>query len=600
MKKQLSLKDARTYRRLLRYLAPYRLRFAVALLAALPVALVDGGGAFLAGPLTDVLLQADANALLSDPSWLTWLLFALVGGTLLKGLFETLSNHQTNYLANAITRDLRADLFLHLGHLNWRHIKATTTGELMSRYFNDPAVLQEAVVNNLRDVIIQSLRLAGLVAVLLYRNALYAVLALSIISLMVWPIQVLSRRIRRLDYNYQTVLTRLLNVFTDAVAGAKLIKAYNLQAYNRQRFAHGLDDFFLTGLRIARASILIRPLVHIIGSVGVGLVLWIGLWQVSQGQMTPGELTSFLVALGLVYAPVKTLGSQLGGIQRILAPAERVFEKLDVRPDFDEQPELQTVPKLSPFKDLRLVGVYFAYEDGQDVLRNVHLTVLAGDVVALVGPSGGGKSTLADLLPRLMDPTRGRILYNGQDIRELPVSALRRQIAVVSQDTQLFNGSIRENLMLANPQATQTMLESAVASACLQEWLAQLPQGLETCVGERGVQVSGGQRQRIAIARAFLKDAPILVLDEATSALDNESEALVQTALVRLMAGRTVLFIAHRLSSLRIANRVVVIENGQVVESGTPESLLKNEQGAYYRLANAHETNPTPLEVIGR
>ncbi|MDX2086140.1 MAG: ABC transporter ATP-binding protein [Candidatus Melainabacteria bacterium] len=570
-----SVNSFRQYRRLLGYLLNYRGRFIWTVLASLPGSALQGATAFLSGTLVDQGLQA------GRADWLLWIPVALVLAAVLQGIFEYISQYQASYLGNAIIRDLRLQLYDRLSRMTLDYYQRASTGTFISRYFQDPAVLQVAVVTHLKEVVIQASKLLLLFGVLVYRNPLYACLSVTVVVLLAWPVRRLSQRIQQLDHQLQNTTSHLLDVFSNNVRCMKVIKLFTLQPLFLQRFRHALSEGFTTSMGIATALILIRPLIHLVAAIGLSVVLIAGGWAVQSGQMTPGDLVSFLLALAMAYEPMKELASQWSAIHRTMAPAQRVFEKVDVRPAFDENATSGEIA--GPLENLVLENVSFAYDADRPVLRHIHLTLSQGEVLAIVGGSGGGKSTLADLMARFMDPTEGRILYNGIDLRNYQTLSLRQQMALVSQDTTIFDGTLAENIRLGRLDATDEAVEEAAKQAVLYDWIMAQPQGFETPVGENGVKLSGGQRQRVAIARAFLKNAPLLILDEATSALDNTTEARLQQTLRRLMTGRTVVMIAHRLSTVRMASRIIVLEAGCIVESGTHEALMALE-GRYHQL----------------
>lgn len=565
--------DAKTYQRLLVYLAPYRKRFLISFAASIPASLLNGAVAWLIGPLFDQIVKSQ------DYSVFTYIPFVVLGTLVFQALFEYIADYSGTHVAASITRDLRRDLFYSMSKMDLGFFKRHTSGELFNRYYKDPVQLEQAIVNNLQGFIIQFFSMIFLVGVLLYRNTQLALASVAIMSLIVYPLTILSKKVRRLDHQLLDIGTGLFNRFQEAIAGAKVLQSFNLESFQRKRFDKASIEFFQGTMRIQKTSILLKPIMQFIAGIGISSILFIGGLQVQSGTMSPGDLASFIIALVLLYKPVKVIGGIFGKVQRIFAPAERVFIAMDKTSPLTETENPVT---LQSFESLRLEGVSFHYEPGKPVLNNISLTVLPGESVALVGPSGGGKSTLVDLIPRFLDPQEGSLWINDIDMRHVSLHQLRELISVVSQETVLFEGSIQDNILMGKLDATPGEVSQAVQMANLTSWVNSLPDGLETEIGERGGLISGGQKQRIAIARAFLKNAPLLILDEATSALDNESEALVQESLSQLMQGKTVIVIAHRLSTIKNSDKILVIEKGCIAESGTHEELLRLE-GVYHR-----------------
>jgi ATP-binding cassette, subfamily B, bacterial MsbA len=566
--------DQALYLRLLSYLKPYKTRFIIGMLASIPAASLDGVLAYAVGPLTDRMLKDH------DYSILMWIPALLLGATLVQGVCFYISNYCNYYIGTAISRDLRTKLFSQVIKMDLAYFKRFTTGELYSRYVSDPGTLQQAIVTNLQDFVIQLFSFLGLAAVLMYRNWIFAFVAIAVISTIVVPLQVISKRIRKLDHDSNQNLAQMISVFTEAMWSSKLIIGFQLEKYQSKRFERALKDYFNTSMRILKTGTWLKPLMQLIAAGGISGIVVIGAMQVQSGKMSPGDLGSFIVALVLLYKPVKTLGNIFGKVQRILAPAERVFEKLDAR---SALPEPENPISMDRVNSIEFKDVQFEYVLGKPVLQNINFTAQAGEIIALVGQSGGGKSTLVDLIPRFMDVTGGQIQINGVDIRQVSTDWLRSQIAIVSQDSMLIDGTIRENILLGRLDATEADILEAVQLAQLGELIESLPLGLETPTGKNGTLLSGGQRQRIAIARAFLRNAPLLILDEATSALDNESEALVQDALMSIMKGRTVFVIAHRLSTIQCANRIMVVDRGEIIETGDHQALI-DLNGIYSKL----------------
>lgn len=566
--------DQALYWRLLNYLKPYKTRFIIGMLASIPAASLDGVLAYAVGPLTDGMIK-DHNY-----SILMYIPVVLIAATIIQGVCFYISNYCNYYIGTALSRDLRLQLFSQVIKMDLAYFKRYTTGELYSRYVSDPGTLQQAIVTNLQDFVIQLFSFLGLAAVLIFRNWLFAIVAIAVISTIVVPLQIISKRIRKLDHDSNQNLAQMISVFTEAMWSSKLIIGFQLEKYQQKRFDRALQDYFNTSMRILKTGTWLKPLMQLIAAGGISGIVVIGAMQVQSGKMTPGELGSFIVALVLLFKPVKTLGNIFGKVQRILAPAERVFEKLDAK---SELAETENPLVLDRIKAIRFEDVQFEYVPGKPVLRHINFTAQAGEIIALVGQSGGGKSTLMDLIPRFMDVTGGQILVNDVDIRQVSTEWLRSQIAIVSQDAMLIDGTLRENIMLGRLNATEAELLEAVELAQLTELVNSLPLGLDTPNGKNGTLLSGGQRQRISIARAFLRNAPLLILDEATSALDNESEALVQDALMTIMQGRTVFVIAHRLSTIQCAHRIMVMDRGEIIETGSHQELL-DINGIYSKL----------------
>lgn len=395
--------------------------------------------------------------------------------------------------------------------------------------------------------------------------------------------------VRRLIKNVVTEQVKeggtILTKYNETYSGNKTVASYNLQKRMYDKYDSTLKRLFKLGIKMVQKTAWLTPMMHIMVSIGVGAVIGFGSYLIVNGTITSGSFVSFITALIMLYNPVKNIGKSFNAVQVSFLAIERISEVLDLEPEIKSLPNAVELKKIK--KNIKFENVDFEYDAGAPVLKNISLDVKAGTTMAFVGNSGGGKSTIVSLLPRFYDVCGGRILIDGTDIREFDINSLRDKIAVVFQDNFLFGGTLRDNILLGKPDATEKEIETAVKMACLDDFVADLEKGLDTEIGERGALLSGGQRQRLSIARAFVKNAPIVILDEATSALDNKSEAVVQKAIENLMKDRTVFVIAHRLSTVQNADRIVVINDGQIVESGTHKELLELENGAYRTLYNA-------------
>lgn len=566
--------DKDLYTRLLGYLLPYKKRFILGFVATVPAASLNGALAFLIGPFVDQLLKTQNFTILFI------IPVAIITASVAQGLCEYVSTYYTTYVGTAVSQDIRAQLYKKLALMDQKYLNQSSPGDLITRYYSDPSRLQQAIVNHLQTFILESFSTIFLAGVLFYRSWQFAIVAILVISTIFIPIQLISKKLRRLDNETQEILATIYDIFNESIYGSKVIKIFGLKNYQLKRFTKRLEEYFGTTMRLTRAGAILHPVMQLITAIGISLIVVFGTIQVKDGNMTAGDMTSFLVALVLLYKPIKNVGSIIGKVQRIFAPAERVFEKLDLEPAIMEK---ENPVHLNEFHTLNFNNVSFSYEPGKPVLQNINLDIRAGEIVALVGESGGGKSTLVDLIPRFMDPTEGQVLINGHDLKNVSFDSFSRLFSIVTQETLLFDASIRENILLGNLNATEAELQQALSAANLTDFVNSLEKGLDTRVGPRGVLLSGGQKQRIAIARAFLKNAPLVIFDEATSALDNESEAVVQDAMMKVMKGKTVIVIAHRLSTIRFADRILVIDSGKIAESGSHETLLA-QKGIYSRL----------------
>lgn len=579
MNKLLSQKSVQLYLRLLGYIKPYKVAFIFGLLAAIPSGSMEALMAYLAGQgLQKIIVEGHQELLM-------WVPVAILVIAALQGLFRFLESYLIRFVGASSIRDLRNQLFRHIEEQPLQFHSKNESGVLIGRVVNDIAIIENAISQTFQTMISKLVTLLTLAAVLLYQSFWLSVIALSIFSLIVIPTIVLGKKIRKSSRRGQEAIGDLVGVLGESIQGVKIVQSFNLEEYQINKFKKTNQDFFNATMKAVRNEALMSPILGLIGAVGIAAVIWVAGYQVLNNYMTIGALTSFTIALMLLYSPLKTLGRITGVIQPALAAATRIFEVLDLAPEMVNAPDAKKLPERS--HDIRFSHVSFKYPGTETmVLDDINLEVPAGKMFALVGLSGAGKSTIANLVPRFFDPTSGAILVDEEPIPNYDIQSLRAQIAVVTQDNFLFSTTVEENIRLGNTGASREAVIEAARAAYCHDFVEALPDGYETYIGERGMRLSGGQQQRLAIARAILKDAPILILDEATSSLDNESEAMVQKALNNLMRGRTVIVIAHRLSTIRHADRIIVLEKGRIIEHGSHDQLTSQNQ-AYSRLLKA-------------
>ncbi|RIH78842.1 ABC transporter ATP-binding protein [Meiothermus hypogaeus] len=569
-----SRRDFRQLGRLLGYTRPYRLGLLLAGLSSL-----ISTGFFLAFPqLVSRMLDASIfqQGNLAQIDRYTLLLVMVFAG---QALFSGLQNYLFARSGEGVVADLRRHLFSHLLSLSPRFFENHKTGDITSRLTSDVATVQGVVSNALVQLFTTPLMFAATLSILFWTNWKLSSFILAVVPLVILVAIVLGRIIRRLSKAFQDKVAEANARAEESISGIRVVQSFTAEKLEAERYSQLIGESYRTALRRALVSSGLSGVVFFTIFSALGLIFWYGGRLVSLGEITPGQLVSFILYAFNVAASVGTLAGIWSQVQSALGASSRIFELLDTPPDLKE-PE-NPIPLTAVRGEVRLENVHFAYDDRGKVLRGVSLTAPPGQVVALVGPSGAGKSSLIALIPRFYDVTEGRITLDGVDIRQLRLQDLRRHIALVPQETLLFSGSIEDNIRYGNPQASQAEVIEAAKAANAHTFIQEFPQGYQTLVGERGVKLSGGQRQRIAIARALLKNPRILILDEATSSLDSESEALVQEALDKLMQGRTTFVIAHRLSTVRNADRIVVLDKGQVVQQGTHEELLA--QGGLYK-----------------
>lgn len=577
------------YARLLQYIKPYSVPFIIGMVAALPSGAMDACIAWLAGRgLQWIFVEGNQHLIYYVP-------LVVLAIAAIQGFFRFLEAFTVRYVGGAAIRDLRNDVFRHIEKQPLLYFQSQSSGILIGRMINDIGIIENAISQTFQSMISRCITLISLVVVLLLQSWKLSLIAVGILSLIVLPVSILGKRIRRSSRSSQEAVGDLVSVISESIQGAKVIQSFNLQQFQIERFSATNQSFFTNTMKAIRAEAMLSPILAMIGAIGIAVVIWVAGYQVVHNQMTLGSLTSFVIALLLLYSPIKNIGRINGVIQPALAAASRVFDVLD------REAELQDSPGARNLRDglhsIRFENVFFHYPSQeaerapQMVLRDINFEIPAGRMVALVGLSGSGKSTLINLIPRFYEVTAGTILIDGDPLQEFTMQSVREQIAVVTQDNFLFNTTIEENIRLGKVGASAHEIYEAAKNAYCHDFISEFPAGYQTVIGERGVRLSGGQQQRLSIARAFLKNAPIIILDEATSSLDNESEAMVQAALNKLMEGRTVIVIAHRLSTVRHADQILVLENGVIVETGSHEEL-SSSSGPYSRLLSAQFERP--------
>ena len=535
----------------------------------------SAGLAYLVQPIFDDVLIQQIN--LGQTALFIIVLY------LIKGLSSYFSSYLMNWIGQRAVMDLRNRLYRHVIRQSVSFFKKQTTGTLISHITNDVEKIQLAVSHALADLMMQSFAILGYGCLLFYYDWKLAMLCLICTPLALRPLITLGRKVRR---QTDTGLKRwrdITNILQETISGSRIVKAFRMEHFETTRFEDATSDLFRTNMRITRVVSIMPPIMELVGGLAIALAIWYGSGRIASGRMTAGEFTSFMAALFMLYMPVKKLSRVNATVQQALSAASRVYRLLDTRQEIQEVPDAVEIPPLQ--RQIEICQLGFVYQDGEDpALHDIDLTIEAGRVVALVGTSGAGKSTLASLIPRFFDPTSGAILFDGVDIRKATLASLRGQIGLVTQETVLFNDTVRKNITYGLSNVAEEEVYRVAEAACALQFIETLPDRFDTRIGERGERLSGGQKQRIAIARAILKNPPILVLDEATSSLDAESEALVQKALEYLMRHRTTIVIAHRLSTVRRADEIVVIEDGTIQETGKHEELVSAPGGIYRRL----------------
>lgn len=595
----------RNFLRLLRYGLPYTLEWLPGVLLLAAVGLLDAARLALFVPILGVVFNpsnpSKALPLLpgAPPGWrfdvhefvppwmhnpLTVVAFALIASTIIKGICDYAGTYLVNYAGFGTVTDLRNDLYATILRRSSSFFHRHSTGSILSTLINDVDRVQTAVSSVLGDFLQQFFTFLATVALVIVLGGRLSWALLLFVPVVIASARRIGRSVRKRTRTGQDKLAEIQNILHETVTGNRIVKSFSTELWEILRFKTAARRLFRANLHSVRVQSISSPLMDTIGSIAIALLLWIGRNEIKSGHMKVEVFMTFVIALFKLYDPVRRFAFYYNSFQQAIGASSSIFNYFDTKDDVVERPRAVNFGQFQNSIRFENVGFCYANSDGeQEILHHVDLEVRAGEVLALVGPSGAGKSTLVNLIPRFFDVTLGRILIDGQDVRDLTLVSLRRQIAQVTQETILFNDTVRNNIAYGQPETKHAVVEEAARNALAHDFIMRMPQGYDTVVGEKGFRLSGGERQRLAIARAILKNAPLLILDEATSALDAESESLVQVALANLMQGRTVIVIAHRLSTIRRANRIAVLENGRITAIAPHEELLVNSP-TYQRL----------------
>lgn len=581
------------YSRMWPYVKPVWFRALCSMLICIPIGSLDAVIALALKPYMDLVMVEKS---ITSPWYIP---LGIVAFTSIQGGLKYLSSYLSTWVGGRITNGLKFDMFKKLLTLPTSFYDKRNSGDIVFQFNNQADMACSGLLDNLSIFTQRIFSSISLVCVLFYNSWQLALIAIVVLGCAFAPVAKLQKRIKSVMEKTVFADASIITEYNEVFAGNKTITSYNLQGHETNKFQEILKNIFTLRIKMVQKTQWLSPMMHVIVSVGIAAAIGYGSHLIMSNQITSGNFVSFITALILLYTPVKNIGNNLNAVQFSFFSIEKIFEVLDSTPEIRdcENPVILT----RNHNSIKFNDVNFEYVENVPVLKNINLSINKGETVAFVGNSGGGKTTIVNLIPRFYDVKSGSITIDDIDIRNISLESLRQNIAVVFQDNFLFSGTIRENILLGNETATEEQINKAVKMAYLDDFIATLQDGLNTVIGERGVLLSGGQKQRVAIARAFLKNAPILILDEATSALDNKAEAVVQKAIDNLMQDKTVFVIAHRLSTIQNADKIVVINQGEIVETGTHEQLLQIENGAYkalYEMQFKHQELEKTNEIV--
>ena len=565
-----------TFKRLLLMAKQYYVRFIFAALCMIIAGGLQSALPLISKPAIDEIFMSKNIAALK------WIPFAIVGIFMFKGLANYGQTILMSSIGLRIVTDLRNKLYEQIQKQSLSFFAEHPTGLLMSRITNDVQSVQTASSEAVTALVKDSFMLLSLVGVIFYTDWKLALIAIVVFPLTIYPISTFGRKMRKVTTSSQITMGTLSSLLQETISGTRIVKAFSMEKYENERFAAENERLFKYNMKAVSVNAISSPLMDFLGGLGIAAVIFYGGYNVVQGHSTPGTFFSFIAALLMLYEPIKRLTNVNNTINQGIAGADRIFSIIDRVPDIEDKSDAIALPSVS--KGIEIENVTFCYET-MPVLKNINLSIKAGEVVAFVGMSGGGKTSLVNLIPRFYDVSEGCVLIDGHDVRDVTLQSLRGQIAIVTQQTILFNDTVKNNIAYGDIKRTEEDIFNAAKAANAHDFISRLPKGYDSNIGELGTKLSGGEKQRISIARALLKNAPILILDEATSSLDTEAEIEVQDALDNLMKGRTTLVIAHRLSTIRNADRIIALVNGKIVEEGNHEALM-TQRGEYYRLYN--------------